>query len=101
MQLREAFDGVPDHRSSQGRRYLLGAILSLAVWAMLCGARSRVCHLPVGAGPGNPHRATHGVLAEDSFETVLGEWLRNNEVEPGEVLSVIRRGHWTGDRQGH
>ena len=40
MRLREALDGVPDHRSSQGRRHP-GAVLSLAVGAMLCGARSQ------------------------------------------------------------
>ena len=28
MRLREALDGVPDHRSSQGRRHPLGAVLS-------------------------------------------------------------------------
>ena len=39
MGLREALDGVPDHRKSQGKRHPLGAILSLAVCAMLCGAR--------------------------------------------------------------
>ena len=40
IRLREALDAVPDHRSSQGRRHSLGAILSLSVCAMLCGARS-------------------------------------------------------------
>ena len=33
MRLREALDGVPDHRRSQGRRYPLGAILGLALSA--------------------------------------------------------------------
>ena len=40
MELSEALDRVADHRKSQGRRHQLGAILSLAVCAMLCGARS-------------------------------------------------------------
>ena len=40
MELREALDRVPDHRRSQGRRHPLGAMLALAVCAMLCGDRS-------------------------------------------------------------
>ena len=34
MRLREALDGVPGHRSSQGRRHPLGAVLSFAVCAI-------------------------------------------------------------------
>ena len=64
MELREALDGVPDHRSSQGRRHPLGSILSLAVCAMLCGARS----LYAMAQWGRDHGATPGVQAgEDAL----------------------------------
>lgn len=38
--LLQAFATVPDHRSSQGRRHSLAAILALATAAMICGARS-------------------------------------------------------------
>ena len=40
MRLREALDQVPDHRKSQGWRHPLGAVLSLAVCAMLCAPHS-------------------------------------------------------------
>ena len=58
MGLREALDGVPDHRMSQGKRHPLGAILSLAVCAMLCGARS----LYAIAQWGQDHGAATGQL---------------------------------------
>ncbi len=105
MELREALDGVPDHRSSQGRRHPLGAILSLAVCAMLCGARSLYAIAQWGrdhgAGTGHilgfrpgktPCVATfHRVFKEldvAAFKAVLGEWLIDSGVEPGEVLSL-------------
>ena len=105
MGLREALDGVPDHRRSQGRRHPLGAMLSLAVCAMLCGARSLYAIAQWGRDPGvttgqllgfmagnTPCVATfHRVFKDpdvDAFETVLREWATDSGVEPGEVLSL-------------
>ena len=104
MGLREALDGVPDHRKSQGKRHPLGAILSLAVCAMLCGARSLYAMAQwgrdhgvatgqlLGFRPGKtPCVATfHRVFKDldvDAFEAVLREWLRQR-AELGDVLSL-------------
>ena len=40
LSLVEVMGRLPDPRSGHGRRHPLGAILGLAVCAMLCGARS-------------------------------------------------------------
>ena len=105
MGLREALDSVPDHRRSQGRRHPLGAILSLAVCAMLCGARSLYAIAQWGRDQGattgqlmgfmpgkTPCVATfHRVFKDldvDAFEAVLREWMTDSGVEPGEVLSL-------------
>ena len=40
LSLLEALGSLPDPRSTHGRRHPLGAVLGLAVCAMLCGARS-------------------------------------------------------------
>ena len=105
MRLREALELVPDHRSSQGRRHGLGAILSLAVCAMLCGARSLYAIAQWGRDHGAPagellgfsrgktpcvatfHRVFKD-LDVDAFEAVLGEWLINSGPGPGETLSL-------------
>ena len=105
MGLREALDGVPDHRKSQGKRHPLGAILSLAICAMLCGARSLYAMAQwgrdhgvatgqlLGFRPGKtPCVATfHRVFKDldvDAFEAVLREWLSNSGLELGDVLSL-------------
>ena len=96
---------VPDHRSSQGRRHSLGAILSLAVCAMLCGARSLYAIAQWGRDHGAPAEELLGFsrgktpcvatfhrvfkdLDVDAFEAVLGEWLINSGPGPGETLSL-------------
>ena len=103
--LREALDGVPDQQRSEGRRHPLGAVLGLAVCAMLCGARSLYAIAQwgrdhgaatgqlLGFRPGRtPCVATfHRVFKDldvDSFEPVLGEWLTNSGLELGETLSL-------------
>ena len=105
MRLREALDQVPDHRKSQGRRHPLGSVLSLAVCAMLCGARSLYAIAQWGRDQGvttgqllgfsrgqMPCVATFHRVFKDldvaAFEAVLREWLINSGVELGEVLSL-------------
>ena len=105
MRLREALDGVPDHRSSQGRRHPLGAVLSLAVCAMLCGARSlyaiaqwgrdhgavsgQALGFPLGKTPcvATLHRVFKD-LDVAAFEGVLREWVEDSGVDLGSVVSI-------------
>lgn len=105
MSLKEALDLVPDHRSSQGRRHSLGAILALATCAMLCGAPSLYAITQWGRDQGGataqilgfrqrktPCVATlHRVfknLDVKAFEAVVGGWLANSGVEPDDPLSL-------------
>ena len=75
MRLREALDGVPDHRSSQGRRHPLGAVLSLAVCAMLCDARSLYAIAQWGRD--------HGAAAGQGLGFPLGETAMRSHPAPG------------------
>lgn len=105
MSLKEALDSVPDHRSSQGRRHPLGAILALSTCAMLCGAHSLYAIAQFGRDHGavtaqllgftrekTPCVATlHRVFKDldvGAFEAALGRWLVNSGVEPDEPLSL-------------
>ena len=84
MELREALDGVPDHRSSQGRRHPLGAILSLAVCAMLCGARSLYAIAQWGRDQGIPTGQLLGFRPGKTFgEDALRSHLPSSVQRPG------------------
>ena len=91
--LRDALDQVPDPRSRLGRRHSLGAILVLAVGAMLCRAKSLYAISQWGRDQGTPvaqalgftrhqtpsvatlHRVFRA-LDRETFERVLGQWLQ-------------------------
>ena len=105
MTLREALDGVPDPRGRHGRRHPMGAILTLAVCAMMCGARSLYAISQWGRDHGpamsrslgfsrdqTPSVATlHRVfrrLDRDEFERILGEWMRQNGLNESEAIAV-------------
>lgn len=103
--LREALDSVPDPRSRHGRRHPLGAILTLAVVAMLCGARSVYAIAQWGRDQGapvarrlgfsrdqTPDPATlHRVLRRldrEAFEGALSQWLQEQGVDRGDALAI-------------
>ena len=88
MELRKALDGVPDHRSSQGRRHPLGAILSLAVCAMRCGARSLYAIAQWGRDQGIPTGQLLGFRpgktpGEDALRSHLPSCVRTGVQRPG------------------
>lgn len=86
-----AFEALPDPRSKRGRRHPLTAILTLAVCAMLCGAKSLYAIAQWGrlqdpqtvASLGFSRAKTPSVstlhevfkrLDVDAFEAVLSDW---------------------------
>ena len=103
--MREALDRVPDPRSRHGRRHPLGAILTLAVCAMMCGARSLYAisqwgrdhgtemALQLGFSRGQtPSVATlHRVFSRmdaEAFERELGWWMMQHGLGEDEALAV-------------
>ena len=105
MRLRDALDVVPDHRSRQGLRHPLGAVLSLAVCAMLCGARSLYAIAQWGRDHGasagqelgfplgkTPSVATLHRVFKDldvaALEGILRDWVRDSGVDLGSVVPV-------------
>ena len=103
--LLEVLGSVADPRSAHGRRHPLGAILGLAVCAMLCGARSLYAISQWGRDQGKgvsealgftrkqtPCVSTlHQVfsrLDREAFELVLGQWLQELGLQEGEALAI-------------
>ena len=94
----EVLGRVPDPRSAHGRRHPLGAILGLAVCAMLCGARSVYAVSQWGRDQGQEVSEALGFtrqrtpcvstlrqvvsrLDREAFERELGRWLQGRGLE--------------------
>ena len=103
--LLEVLGSLTDPRSPHGKRHPLGAILGLAVCAMLSGARSLYAISQWGRDQGvgvsqalgftrerTPCVSTlHQVfsrLDRESFELTLGKWLAEQGLQDGEALAI-------------
>ena len=103
--LMEVFDSLSDPRSAHGKRHPLGAILGLAVCAMLCGARSLYAISQWGRDQGRevsqalgftrertPYVSTlHQIfsrLDRECFELALGKWLQERSLQDGEAVAI-------------
>lgn len=101
-----ALESVPDPRKPRGRRYSAAALLTLAVCAMLSGARSLYAIAQWGREQGSAevraalgiHRASTPSVAtlfrlfrnldRDAFEQALGAWVRAQGLPAGEALAL-------------
>ena len=105
LTLLEVMSRLPDPRSGHGRRHPLGAILGLAVCAMLCGCRSLYAISQWGRDQGLEVSQTLGFTRErtpcvstlhqvfsrldrEAFELLLGQWLGERGLEAGEALAI-------------
>ena len=103
--LMDVLSSLPDPRSAHGRRHPLGAILTLAVCAMLCGARSLYAISQWGRDHGTEVSHALGFTRErtpcvstlhqvfsrldrERFEGVLGRWLQERGLKPAEAVAV-------------
>jgi len=103
--LMEVLGAVPDPRSAHGRRHPLGAVLALAVCAMLCGARSLYAISQWGRDQGGDTALALGFTRERtpavstlhrvfsqldraSFERALGSWLQGRGLGQTEAVAV-------------
>lgn len=104
--LLEALATVPDPRKRRGRRYSLATMLTFAVCAMVCGARSLYAIAQWGREQGSAEvRAALGItrastpsvatlfrlfrdLDRDAFEQALGIWVRTQGLPVGEAVAL-------------
>lgn len=103
--LLDVLSSLPDPRSAHGRRHPLGAILTLAVCAMLCGARSLYAISQWGRDHGSEMAQALGFtrdrtpcvstlhqvfsrLDREKFEAVLGGWLQQRGLRGAEAIAV-------------
>lgn len=101
----DVLSSLPDPRSAHGRRHPLGAILTLAVCAMLCGARSLYAISQWGRDHGTEVSHALGFTRErtpcvstlhqvfsrldrEGFEGALGRWLQERGLQPAEAVAV-------------
>lgn len=105
--LLEALACVPDPRHRRGRRYRAATLLTFAVWAMVCGARSLYAIAQWGREQGSADevRAALGIarastpsvatlfrlfrdLDRDAFEQALGGWVQAQGVPADEAIAL-------------
>jgi hypothetical protein len=101
-----ALAAVPDPRQRRGRRYPVAAVLTFAVCAMVCGARSLYAIAQWGHEQGSAEvRAALGIsrtrtpsvatlfrvfrdLDPTAFEAALGAWVRAQGLPQGEGVAL-------------
>ena len=105
LTLLEVMGRLPDPRSGHGRRHPLGAILGLAICAMLCGSRSLYAISQWGRDQGQEVSEALGFTRErtpcvstlhevfrrldrEAFEELLAQWLGERGLKAGEALAI-------------